>query len=209
MTEARDVTPILLAAGASTRMGRPKALLDFDGRTVLDLALDAVRGLGTPVVVLGAAREEIQARVPLGSVQVAYNDDWERGQTSSLKAGLSCLAPAAAAFLFHPVDFPLVSQEEVGRLVEAFLGCKDPRKAIFIPSYGMQRGHPVLCRRELAPEFLALPDDAPARTVINFHPQRIAYVDYDQAYILMDMDTPQDYARCLEAYRERRRRQDR
>lgn len=209
MTEARDVTPILLAAGASTRMGRPKALLDFDGRTVLELALAAVRGLGTPVVVLGAAREEIQARVPLGSVQVAYNDDWERGQTSSLKAGLSCLAPAAAAFLFHPVDFPLVSEEEVGRLVEAFLGCKDPRKAIFIPSYGMQRGHPVLCRRELAQEFLALPDDAPARTVINFRPQRIAYVDYDQAYILMDMDTPQDYARCLEAYRERRRRQDR
>lgn len=209
MLEARDVTPILLAAGASTRMGRPKALLDFDGRTVLELALAAVRGLGTPVVVLGAAREEIQARVPLGSVQVAYNDDWERGQTSSLKAGLSCLAPAAAAFLFHPVDFPLVSQEEVGRLVEAFLGCKDPRKAIFIPSYGMQRGHPVLCRRELAREFLALPDGAPARTVINFRPQRIAYVDYDQAYILMDMDTPQDYARCLEAYRERRRRQDR
>jgi CTP:molybdopterin cytidylyltransferase MocA len=209
VADPRDVTPILLAAGASTRMGSPKALLDFDGRTVLERALEAVAGLGTPVVVLGAAREEIQARVPLGSVQVVYNEDWERGQTSSLKAGLSSLAPAAAAFLFHPVDFPLVTREEVGRLVEAFLAARDPRKAIFIPSYGMQRGHPVLCRRELAEEFLALPDDAPARTVINFRPQRIAYVDFDRAYILMDMDTPQDYARCLEAYRERRRREGR
>jgi molybdenum cofactor cytidylyltransferase len=209
VADARDITPLILAAGASTRMGRPKALLEFDGKTCLDLALEAVRGLGTPVVVLGAAREEIQERVKLGSVQLALNDDWEQGQTSSLKAGLACLSPSSSAFLFYPVDFPLVSSEEVGRVVETFLRCKDPNKAIFIPSYSMQRGHPVLCRRALAPEFQALPDDAPARTVINFRPQRISYVDFDQAYILMDMDTPEDYAKCLEAYRTRERQRNR
>lgn len=209
MVEPRDVTPILLAAGASTRMGRPKALLDFDGRVCLELALDAVRGLGTPILVLGAAREEIQARVKLGSVQLAINEDVESGQTASLKAGLACLAPAAAAFLFHPVDFPLVSNDEVARLTGAFLADRDPQKALFIPSYGMQRGHPVLCRAELAAQFLALPDSAPARTVINQRPQRIAYVTYDEAYILMDMDTPDDYGKCLEAFRARERRRNR
>lgn len=190
-------------------MGRPKALLDFDGKACLQLALEAVKGLGTPVVVLGAAREEIQARVPLGSVQVAINDDYERGQTESLKAGLSALSPSAAAFLIHPADHPLVSSEEVRKVAEAFLKNKDAQKKIFIPSYGMQRGHPVLCSRELASEFAALPGGAPARMAVNFQPQRIAYVSFEQAYILMDMDTPQDYRKCLEAYQARARQRNR
>lgn len=209
MTEPREITPLVLAAGASTRMGRTKALLDFDGKTCLELALEAVRGLGTPVVVLGPTREEIQERVKLGSVQIAINEDVDRGQTASLKAGLECLSPSAAAFLFYPVDFPLVSPVEVAAIVDVFLNHKDPNKAIFIPSYNMQRGHPVLCRRPLADEFLALPDGAPARTVINQRPTRIAYVNFEQAYILMDMDTPEDYAKCLDAYRARERQNHR
>ena len=209
MVQPSDVTPVILAAGASTRMGRPKALLDFDGKAALEIALEAVKGLGTPVVVLGAAREDIQGRVKLASVQVALNEEYERGQTSSLKAGLACLSPSAAAFLFYPVDFPLVSSVEVGEVVDAFVRSADANKALFIPSYSMQRGHPVLCRADLAAEFLALPDDAPARTVINFRPQRIRYVNFDQAYVLMDMDTPEDYAKCLEAYRSRERQKNR
>lgn len=209
MTRPDGITPIILAAGASSRMGRPKTLLEFDGKTCLDLALAACRGLGTPIVVLGPAREEIQKRVPLGSVQIALNEDPESGQTASLKAGLAALAPSAEAFLIYPVDFPLVSAEEVGRLVEAYLKHPDPSKAIFIPSYGMQRGHPVLCRTALAPEFAGLPDDAPARTVINQRAARISYVDFPHAYILMDMDIPEDYAKCLEAYRARERQRRR
>lgn len=209
MVGPADVTPIVLAAGASSRMGRPKPLLEFDGKTALELALESVRGLGTPVVVLGPAREEIQARVHLGSVQMALNEDPETGQTASLKAGLACLSPSAPAFLVYPVDFPLVFPEDVARLTEAYLRNKDPHKSVFIPSYSMQRGHPVLCGRDLAAEFSALPDDRPARTVINARPQRIAYVDFDQAYVLMDMDTPEDYEKCLEAYRARLRQKAR
>ncbi|HLF92123.1 MAG TPA: nucleotidyltransferase family protein [Planctomycetota bacterium] len=209
MSEAREITPILLAAGASSRMGRPKALLDFDGKTCLEIALDAVRGLGGPIVVLGPDREEVRRGVDLGSATVAVNDDVAGGQSASLKAALALLPAPAAAFLFYPVDFPLVSSAEVGRLVDAFLRCSDPGKAIFIPSHDLKRGHPVLCRRALAEEFLALSAGEPARAVINARPPRIAYVTYEQAYILMDMDTPEDYAGCLEAYRARERRKDR
>lgn len=209
MATPPDITPIILAAGASTRMGRPKPLLEFDGKTCLELALDSVRGLGTPIVVLGPAREEIQARVPLGSVQIALNEDPESGQTASLKAGLQSLSPSAAAFLIYPVDFPVVFPEDVERVVSAFLTSKDPKKSIFVPSYSMQRGHPVLCRRELADEFAALPDEKPARRVINAQTTRIAYIDFEQAYVLMDMDTPEDYQKCLEAYRARLRQKNR
>ena len=200
------ITPILLAAGASTRMGRPKALLDFDGKTCLELALEAVSGLGTPIVVLGPHREEVRSRVGLEGVRIAVNDDVQSGQTGSLKKALLQLPDGAGGFLFYPVDCPLVSTVEVSRLVEAYSRKSSGEKSIFVPSHGMRRGHPVLCRREIAREFLALPDGAPARSVLSARPERLAYVLFDEAYILMDMDTPQDYARCLEAYRERRGR---
>jgi len=197
------ITPILLAAGASSRMGRTKALLDFDGKTCLERALEAVAGLARPIVVLGPNRGEIERRVGLDGVRVAVNPDVSSGQTESLKAGLALLPPEATAFLFFPVDVPLISRVEVERLIEAFRREPAAGRTIFVPSYQMKRGHPVLCRRELSAEFAALPAGASARQVLNARPERICYVLFDEAYILMDMDTPQDYARCLEAFRKR------
>ena len=113
--------------------------------------------------------------------------------------------PEAEAFFFMPVDFPLVSAADVDRLVEAFRAERDPAKKIFVPSHDLKRGHPILCRRELAEEFLALREGASAREVVNRVNSRLAYVIYPEAYVLMDMDTPEDYRRCLEAYRVRKR----
>jgi len=199
------LTPILLAAGASSRMGQPKALLDFDGRTALQLALEAMQGAGTPIVVLGPNHFDIRNRVALGRAKVMLNLNPDTGQTASLQAALSILPKDAEAFFFMPVDFPLVSAADVDRLVEAFRAERDPEKKIFVPSHGMKRGHPILCRRELAAEFLALPDGASAREVMNRVNSRLSYVIYPEAYVLMDMDTPEDYRRCLEAYRARKR----
>jgi len=198
-----DLVPILLAAGASSRMGRPKALLDFDGKTALQLALEAVRGFAKPIVVLGTNHPEIRARVALGHVRVMLNLDVDSGQTASLKAALAILPQDVDAFLFMPVDFPLVTAADVARLVDAYRAEPDPAKSIFIPSHDMKRGHPVLCRRELAAEFLALPPDGSAREVVNRVSSRVAYVLFPEPYVFMDMDTPEDYVRCLEAYRAR------
>jgi molybdenum cofactor cytidylyltransferase len=201
-----DLVPILLAAGASSRMGRPKALLDFDGKTTLQLALEAVRGFAKPIVVLGPNHPEIRARVALGHVRVMLNLDVDSGQTASLKAALAILPEDVEGFFFMPVDFPLVRAADVARLVDAYRAEPDPAKSIFIPSHDLKRGHPVLCRRELAAEFLALPPEGSARDVVNRVNSRVAYVIYPEAYVLMDMDTPEDYVRCLEAYRSRNTR---
>ena len=87
-----------------------------------------------------------------------------------------------------------------------FLTTQRRLKSIFVPSHDLKRGHPVLCRRELAAEFLALPAGGSARDVVNRVNSRVAYVIYPEAYVLMDMDTPEDYVRCLEAYRARNTR---
>lgn len=195
------VTPIVLAAGASRRMGRPKALLDFDGRACLELVLDAVRPAGRPLVVLGPNHEEIRSRVALDAVDVALNLDPDSGQTASLQAALSRLPADAAAFFFLPVDLPLVRASDLEGLLQSRIA--NPAAALHIPSHGMKRGHPILCARALAAEFLALPPGASARDVVNRLPDRIAYVEVGEPYVLMDMDTPEDYRRCLEAYRAR------
>ena len=198
------LTPIVLAAGASTRMGRPKALLDFDGRACLDLVLDSVRAAGRTVVVLGPNHEEIRRRVDLGAVDVELNLDVDGGQTASLQAALRRLPADVDAFLFMPVDLPLLRAADVDTLLQSRIA--NPGSSLYIPSHAMKRGHPILCDRKLAAEFLALPPGASARDVVNRVPGRIAYVDFVEAYLLMDMDTPEDYRRCLEAFRAREAR---
>jgi len=199
MRDAGQVAAVVLAAGASSRMGRPKALLDFDGTPCIARVLGACRegGVGEVVVVTSPSGREVNA-VCGGTIE-AVNAHPERGMLSSLQAGLSVL-PAAAGFLIFPVDYPVVPAREVRRLIEAFRG-RTPGRRIFIPSFDHRRGHPVLVEAGLAREFLALPPESSARLVIAAHESEIVYVQADDDRVLMDMDTPEDYRRCLERSR--------
>jgi molybdenum cofactor cytidylyltransferase len=194
---APRVAAIVLAAGASSRMGTPKALLDFDGRACLDLVLDACRGAGVSSIVLvtSPAGDAIRARA--GAVISATNEHPERGMLSSLQAGLGCL-PSCDAFLIFPVDYPLVPAGEIRRLIAAFAG---HGARIFVPSCQRRRGHPVLVDAALAPEYLALGEDGTARAVMVAHERELAYLETADDRVLMDMDTPADYQRCLARFR--------
>ena len=198
------IVPIILAAGASSRMGRLKALCDFDGRTCLELALDACREarLAPPIVVLGFQAETIQRLMPFGDATVVTNESAERGQTSSLKAGLSALPDHAEAFLLYPMDYPLVCAAELRLLVSARRSRSSGRR-IFIPSHDGRRGHPVLFDATLRAAFMQLADESPARTVVDASRDQISYVECETPYVLIDMDTPEDYARCLLVSRSR------
>jgi molybdenum cofactor cytidylyltransferase len=199
MADADGVVAVVLAAGASTRMGRPKALLDFDGTPCVARVLAACRQGGASEVVLVTAPAGAEVRALGAGTIEAINQHPEQGMLSSLQAGLRALPPAAG-FLIFPVDFPVVPAADVRRLVEAFAG-RAPGQRIFIPSFDRRRGHPVLVEAALAAEFLALSPEATARAVMSAHERAIAYVEAGDDRVLMDMDTPEDYRRCLERAR--------
>jgi molybdenum cofactor cytidylyltransferase len=124
-----DFAPVILAAGASSRMGRPKDQLQFEGVTALDLALRKCRdaGCGAPIVVTRGEREaEIRAQLGNESpfARVVVNHSPELGQTSSLRIGLAALPEKTRAFLVFPVDFPLIRASDVEALCRIFDGAE-------------------------------------------------------------------------------------
>lgn len=189
---------IVLAAGAGRRLGGPKALLELAGATALERCVAALRegGVERVRVVVGARAEEVRARHAELAVEVVVNAAWERGQTSSIRAGLRALPDDAEAFALHTVDHPLVRAEHVARLLRAWRG-RPAGCAVVAPSVDGRRGHPTLFARELAAEFLALDDEAPGHTVVRADPGRVHHVELDAPWLVRDLDTPEDLAAAL------------
>ena len=191
------IAGVILAAGASSRMGMPKALLDYRGETfVARLA----RVLGTrchPVIaVLGYQADSIRPGVPQG-VRIVVNPDPSRGQLSSLQTALGALPPEADGFAFIPVDCPAVEADTVEKLASAFE--RRAASTLFvIPRQSGRRGHPVFATRAIAGELLALPPTAEAREVVHAHVDRTEYVDLDDPGIFADIDDPEAYRRLKE-----------
>jgi CTP:molybdopterin cytidylyltransferase MocA len=191
------IAGIILAAGASSRMGTPKALLDYRGETFLGRL---VRVLGTScdpvIVVLGYHADAIRQHIPLTG-NIVINPDPARGQLSSLQTGLDALPAEAEGFAFIPVDCPAVAEDTVAALARAFEHRKSSTLFV-IPRQSGKRGHPVLAARTIAAEFLALPPTAEAREVVHAHVDRTEYVDLDDAGIFTDVDDPEAYRRLKE-----------
>ncbi|HLH42672.1 MAG TPA: nucleotidyltransferase family protein [Bryobacteraceae bacterium] len=193
------VTAIILAAGASRRMGRPKALLPYRGETFLNrLIRIAGQVAGSTIVVVGPPYAgRIRKRAITGPL-FAANPEPERGQLSSLQIALAQLPPEAEGFFFIPVDCPAVREETVRRLATAFAR-RDPQTLFVIPRYGDRRGHPVFAARSVASEFLALPVEAQARDVVHRHVSRTFYVEVEDRGILADIDDFAAYRELVEA----------
>ncbi|MBZ5676345.1 MAG: nucleotidyltransferase family protein [Acidobacteriia bacterium] len=195
------IAGIILAAGASSRMGTPKALLDYRGETFVGRL---VRVLGTScnpvIVVLGYHAEALRRRVP-ATATIAINPDPSRGQLSSLQTGLAALPADAEGFAFIPVDSPAVAEGTVATLARAFEQRK-PETLFVIPRQSGKRGHPVFAARSIAAEFLALPPTAEAREVVHAHVDRTEYVDVDDSGIFTDVDDPEAYRQLKERLKE-------
>ncbi len=184
---------LILAAGDSRRMGRPKALLEFRGETFLDRLIGLMARRCRPViVVLGAQAAEIRAGLRRrGEARMVENADYRLGQFSSMQRGLREVPAEAGAVLFTLVDHPAVRAETIAALMA------EAAAPLRIPRYAGRRGHPILFSNMLTAEFLALPAEASAREVIARRAGEAAYVEVDDPGVLADVDDAAAYARLL------------
>jgi molybdenum cofactor cytidylyltransferase len=197
------VAGVVLAAGASRRMGTPKAGLRFAGQTFLAHVITALEngGVGAIAVVAGEAIAAVQAALPAGRASTLLrNPAPERGQLSSLKIALAHVRqahPEAAAIVVALVDHPAVRASTVAALLAA--AESDPTAAIVLPEHAARRGHPVLFGRTVWQELLDTSDDLGARAVVRADPGRVRVVPVDDPGILVDVDTPDDLQALLKA----------
>jgi len=204
----REITTILLAAGESRRMGRPKLLLPWGNTTVLGQVVSMFSaGLSSNtdqridpgdeiLVVTGGAHVLVEAEVmrlaERYALRVIYNPNFaDGGMVSSIQAGLQALGPDTRAALIGLGDQPQVREETVRNICTAYVQTQAP---ILIPSFQNRRGHPWLATKPLWPEILALSASSNPRQFLDAHAGEIEYVAADES-ILQDLDTPEDYNR--------------
>ena len=195
---------IILAAGDSTRMGRPKALLpDPDGRPFVARLLRtfAAAGVTDVVVVTGSLHTAIAAAVaadqPPVTPTLVNNPQPSLGQVSSLWVGLGAVAkPGIDGALVTLVDIPMVRSSTVQRVIDAWTESRAP---IVRPAVGGRHGHPVLFDRSLFDALRHAPLTEGARAVVHANADRIVNVDVDDHGCLLDVDTPSDYEALIRA----------
>ena len=175
-------------------MGFPKALLDLGGETFLDRLIGLfAQFCEQTVVVLGHHADRIRAGVQRDSSEFVVNRDPERGQLTSLQAGLAALRPDVDQVFFTPVDYPGIRSATVQGVV-AVAG-----DTIVVPEYNGRHGHPVLIPRSVTAEFLALPETDSARTVIHRHAAFTRYIPVEDPGILLDVDDAEAYRAITQA----------
>ena len=188
---------IILAAGASTRMGQPKQLLAVDGKSLLRHVADAV--LASPVrpvvIVLGAQAESIRPKVAGLPVIVVENTDWEEGLAASIRAGvrtLESLSPPPDATLLVLCDQPNLTPAAITRLIDHH---RNSGKSIVAARYDGHPGPPALFARRHFPELLALSGHGGAKPLFVRHADTLAMVDLPE--LSVDLDKPSDYRRFI------------
>lgn len=190
------VSSVVLAAGESSRMGSPKALLEFQRKTFVETITERIHQTGVDeiIVVLGAHVEDVMAHVPFQNEKVVCNREYYRGQLSSLQCGLNALDPRAQAALVTLVDHPLVKVETYRGMVAAW---RHNPGMIQVAACGERGGHPVIFPRGVFDELLNAPLDVGARAVVRSEPSRVRRVAFNDPGITADIDTPGDYRRFV------------
>ncbi len=218
------ISAIVLAAGLSARMGRPKLLLPYGEHTVVEQVVSVL--LASPadevLVVTGHERAAVELALTGWPVLAVFNPDYAAGEMlSSVQVGLEAAAPESRAALLAVGDMPAIEADVVAQLVAAYtnlpespvlpapaaqtqarnegsgLSGRSPDDYVYIPSYQMRAGHPVLVPRTYWPAILALPRGASLRSAWQAEGSRIHWVTADTPSVLRDMDTPADYEREL------------
>jgi molybdenum cofactor cytidylyltransferase len=192
----RPVAGVLLAAGLSTRLGRPKQLLPYGGRPLLRHVAETglLAGLAPLVVVLGPQPEAMRAALTGLPVQVVENPRYAEGQSTSVRAGVAALPPTTPAVVMLLVDMPGVTPAVIRALIDAWRATGAP---IVRPQHAGQPGNPVLFDGHLLGELAAVEGDEGGRAVLRRHAARTHLLSVAEPGVVVDIDTWEAYAALL------------
>ncbi len=174
-------------------MGSPKALLSIGERPFIDRIVSIFKATkaGKIVVVLGHNAAEIKAKIAHLPVTVVVNEDYKKGQLSSLLAAIQSLeSDEVDGVLVHLVDHPFLDPALVNHMIDRFY---ESKKLIVLPRHKGQRGHPVIFSSQLFSELLSTPLDQGAKVVVHAHRDETLEIETDEAGVTIDIDTPEEY----------------
>jgi molybdenum cofactor cytidylyltransferase len=191
------IVAVILSAGESSRMGRPKALLPIDGVRFVEKIVSALKStdVGNIIVVLGHNAEEMRQKISDLPVTILINHDYKQGQLSSLQVAISHLESSSKGspvdgILVHLVDHPYISTTLVDLMIKRFY---ETKKLMVVPRFQGRRGHPVIFARALFSELLAAGPDQGAKPVVHAHRDDTLEIDTGDEGVLIDIDTPEEY----------------
>lgn len=188
---------ILLAAGASRRMGQPKQLLLYQGQTLLKyITKCAIASLCNPViVVLGANAEKIEPELASLPIKIIKNNQWNQGISSSIRCGINYIQKQYSnidGVIFLTCDQPFVSAELIKQLIDTY---HSTQKTIIASQYGNTLGVPALFSSIFFPALIKLQGDRGAKKIINQYPDLVYVIDFPQGNI--DLDTLENYQQFI------------
>lgn len=181
----------ILAAGESRRMGAPKALLPYRGKTFVEHLLEVTRHPRAAVlrVVVGAHADEISAKLASRRESIVVNRDWRQGQLSSIQAAIRSLpAGTTGGLLLCPVDHPIISAALVNQLIRDF---DSSGRKIVLPVYRGRRGHPLIFHAALYDELLAASPELGARQVVWAHAAEVSELATEEEGVVLNLNDPE------------------
>lgn len=184
---------VILAAGMSSRMGKPKQMLRVMGKSMLEHAIIAARGAGilSPVLVIGAFADDILQDIELiKKCETIFNKDFAEGQATSLKVGVDAVRGKCEAAIFMLADQPLIDAALIKELMEQFNHYKPD---ILYPVYKKQRGNPVIITASLFPRLMDSTGDQGARFLFSDNSLTIRTYEVKSKAVITDIDTWYDY----------------
>lgn len=184
---------VILAAGTSSRLGSPKQLLEYNGKTLLQHAIDTALATGCPkvMVVLGARADMLKLELANEPIEVLVNKNWQEGMTSSIRYALQNITIAGfqpESIIFMVCDQPFVTSSLLMSLVEKGVKTGLP---IIASGYDDKAGTPAMFHKSMFPQLMDLKGDKGARALLAAQPEKVAIVPFPKG--VTDIDTVADY----------------
>jgi len=189
------ISLIILAAGKSTRMRENKLLLNVNGETLIERVVRTARTsiVDEVIVVLGYEARKLKERLAGIDCKLTINENYEKGQSASVKAGLAAVSSHADALMALPADVALIDSQSINKVVEEY---RRSKSRIVIASHHGESGHPILIDRALFPEVSGVNEETfGLKAVINRHRAEINYVEAGTENVLIDIDTEEEFSK--------------